>query len=338
MLASITTTELLMQRTGDLMAGRPLSNSALASMHMVLAAQGFYLEGRSKSAIADELGISRFKVARLLTEAIHRKVVTFQINPPSDIDFEQSVRLSKTYGLRQAVVLRLIEGAAGPRRTQLGQACAPVLGELLEDGDVLGVSWGRTLQAMVSALTELPRCSVVQIVGTVPTSDQRVTSQDLVRDISDRSGGEVFGLHVPMVVDSASTATRLRSDPHVQRTISTYGSITKAVVGIGAWSPPQSSLREALPQELREVLQQAGACADICATVLDSAGREILAGDLPGRSVAITAEQLRAIPDVIAIVAGGDRTAAIHAALRSGIIHRLITDDHTATALLQHTA
>lgn len=52
------------------------AGSPLESLNVVLAARRFYFDNASKSTIANELGVSRFKVARLLSSAIRDKVVT----------------------------------------------------------------------------------------------------------------------------------------------------------------------------------------------------------------------------------------------------------------------
>lgn len=316
------------------MPPRPAQLSAWEQMQTVLAARRYYLDGATKSAISDELGVSRFKVKRLLDGAVQRGIVTFEIHAPSEVDVDQSLKIAETFGIRQALVLRLPDGPEIFRREQLGRACAAILGDLIEEGDVVGVAWGRTLHEMVRALPPLPTSTVVQIVGSVPTSDLRVNSLDLARSMAESAHGEVFALHVPMVVDSADTATRLRQDSHVKQTVDMFNHLTKAIVSIGAWLPDQSALMAALPGPLQETLADAGAVADMCATVLDLDGNEVSAGDLRGRSVAITGDQLRAVPDVIAIVGGTARATAIGAALRSGLVHRLITDDRTASELL----
>jgi len=65
----------------------------------------------------------------------------------------------------------------------------------------------------------------------------------------------------------------------------------------------------------------------------------VVVPELPGeglasRFIAISAEQLRAVPDVVAIAGGAAKAPAIHAALQSGLIHRLITDEEAARLLL----
>ena len=317
------------------MPQRPAARSALDTMNMVIAARRYYLDSKTKSDIADELKVSRFKVARLLDEAVERGIVSFRIHAPSDVDVDLSLAVAETFGIRQALVLELPDGPADFQRAQLGRVSAEVLGSLIEPDDVIGVAWGRTLHAMVQVLPPLARCTVVQIVGSVPTSDLQVNSLDLARTLAERAGGSVAALHVPMVVDSVDTAARLRAEPFVHETVQQFDHLDRALVSVGAWLPGQSALMDALPADLRRELLDAGAVADVCTTILDAEGRQVLDGDLPGRSIAITPDQLRAVPDVVAFVGGGAiRAPALRAALRSGVLHRLITDSGTARALL----
>jgi DNA-binding transcriptional regulator LsrR (DeoR family) len=310
-------------------------SSPLESLNTVLAARRFYLENVSKSAIAQELGISRFKVARLLSNALRDKVITINVSTPSDVDVDLSLEVAKEYGIPRCLVVKALEGAdESINRARFGRACADVLGDILEEQDVLGISWGRTLHSMVDVLPDLPACTVVQIVGSVPTSDLHINSLDLIRRISEKSGGTAHVLQVPLVVDDPSVAEHLRQETHVARTIGMFDQLTKAVVGIGAWRPAQSALRDAIPPVLRTALEAAGAAADICSTVLNEHGEEVLSGDVAARCISIGAAQLRRCPNVIAIVRGTARATAIKAALRSGIVHHLITDDRTARALL----
>ena len=300
----------------------------------VLAARRYFLDGASKSEIAQELGISRFKVARLLDAARRDGIVRIEIGAPPEIDVEFSSELAARYGLRSTLVVRPIDGPDEFKRAQLGRACAELLTQTLEAHDVLGISWGRTLHSMVGHLSRLPGCTVVQLVGSVPTLELDVNSMELVRRVADCAGGAVYPLPVPMLVDNPEMAAALRSDPHVHKTIAMFDRLTKAVVGIGAWTASGSTVRAALPEELAAELDAAGAVADVCSTVLDARGCQVKADGFPSRVIAISPEQLRAVPDVVAIAGGAAKAPAILAALRSGLIHRLITDEEAARQLL----
>ena len=75
---------------------------------LVLAAtvaRRYYVDGRSKVEIADELDISRFKVARLLDQALATGLVRIEIGHPGSIDTDLSSRLRGQLGLRTAIVV-----------------------------------------------------------------------------------------------------------------------------------------------------------------------------------------------------------------------------------------
>jgi len=303
-------------------------------VNTVLAARRYFLDGASKSEIGIELGISRFKVARLLDEALRDGIVRIEIDPHPEIDVALSAELARAHGIRSAVVVRMIDGREEFRRAQLGRACAALLAETLEATDVLGISWGRTLHAMVGHLPKLPACAVVQMVGSVPTLELDVNSLELVRRVAERATGPVYPLHVPLIVDTPETAATLRRDPHVTRTLAMFDGLTKAIVGIGAWSPGGSTVRAALGDDDARATDSAGGVADVCSIVLDADGAELHAAGLPDRCIAIRSEQLRRVPDVVAIAGGTAKVPAIRAALRSGLIHRLVTNEEAACLLL----
>ena len=69
----------------------------------------------TKREIAQRLGISRFKVARLLDQARNEGIVRVEIQDPVDVDGELSRALERTFGLQLAVVVPT--EAAIPRAT-----------------------------------------------------------------------------------------------------------------------------------------------------------------------------------------------------------------------------
>ena len=181
-------------------------------------ARRYYLDGESKSDIAAALGLSRFKVARLLDHARASGLVRIEIGSQGEIDLDLSVRLGTAYGLRHCIVLDGPDDDDAVLRTALGRAAADLLEEIIEPGDVLGLSWARSLMAMRTALTRLPFCDVVQLTGslTLPADDSPI---ELVRDVARRSDGEAIFFYAPMVLPDAATARVLRTQPEIARAI-----------------------------------------------------------------------------------------------------------------------
>jgi DNA-binding transcriptional regulator LsrR (DeoR family) len=65
-------------------------------------ARRYYLEGRTRIQIAEEFGLSRFKVARMLDEAIESGMVEIKIHNPGAIDVDLSTALQRQFGLEHA--------------------------------------------------------------------------------------------------------------------------------------------------------------------------------------------------------------------------------------------
>ncbi|WP_303647151.1 sugar-binding domain-containing protein, partial [Streptomyces albidus (ex Kaewkla and Franco 2022)] len=136
-------------------------------MQAAAMARRFYLEGKSKIQIADEFGVSRFKVARVLETALERDLIRIEIRVPAELDADRSDALRARFGLRHAVVVESPSEAAddGADPENLGEVAADLLGELVTDGDVLGLAWGRSTIHTAAALRQLPPCTVVQLTG-----------------------------------------------------------------------------------------------------------------------------------------------------------------------------
>src|SRR5260370_35745555 len=96
--------------------------AGLAPAELVRAAsiaRRFFIEGRSKSEIAAEFGLSRFKVARILDEARAAGIVHIEIQLPAGLDASLAHRLRGTLGLRHAKVGGTPEQPSAHRRPTL---------------------------------------------------------------------------------------------------------------------------------------------------------------------------------------------------------------------------
>src|SRR3954469_19929920 len=294
-------------------------------------ARRYYLDGRSKIEIAEELGLSRFKVARLLDVARETGLVHIEISHPGHIDLELSVQLQDRFKLQHSVVVDAPDDDAPALRDHLGRAAAELLGEIVTPQDVLGLAWARSVSAMVRALPRLPGTPVVQLSGALALPDDPDTSVDVVRDAANASGGTAYTFYAPFTVPDAATARALRQQPEVARAFGLLPSVTKGVAGIGLWEPGQSTLYDASSEFDRQELRRLGVCADVSGVFLDADGKPVRT-ELAERMIGINHEQMRAIPELIAIPYGLAKAPAVRAALRSGLIGGLVT--HTALAQL----
>jgi DNA-binding transcriptional regulator LsrR (DeoR family) len=297
-------------------------------------ARRYYFDGESKSDIADQLGLSRFKVARLLEQARATGLVRIELDYRGELDLDLSVRLAQSYGLRHCVVIDSPEDDDALLRTNLGRAAARLLTEIVHADDVLGLAWARSLMAMRTSLSRLAPCPVVQLTGALPGPDVDESSIELVRDVARTSNGPAFYFYAPMILPDAATVRALRTQPEVARAISRFGDVTKAVVGIGAWRAGQSTVADAVTDRERQEMYDLGVRAELCGIQLDAEGNTVTTA-LTERLIGIDAEGLRAVPEVIAIAYGRPKAQAVRAALRAGFATGLITHRAMALELLE---
>jgi DNA-binding transcriptional regulator LsrR (DeoR family) len=296
-------------------------------------ARRYYLDGKSKVEIADELGLSRFQIARLLDSARASGLVRIEIAAPGAIDVELSSRLQDILGLQHAVVVDVPDTKGPAALHELGQAAADLLSEIVTPADVLGLAWSRAVSAMTNALTRLPAIPVVQLTGALARPDATDNSVDLVRQAARISGGAAHFFYAPTIVSDATTAQALRRQPEVARAIGRFSTVTKAVVGIGSWEPAESTVFDAIEDEACRLLQGHGVCGDVCGVLIDSGGRPI-ESELAQRTIGITAGELRAIPEVIAVAYNTARTKAVRPAIRGGFVNSLVTHSSMARAMI----
>ena len=87
---------------------------------LAAVARRHYLHGRSKVEIADELDISRFKVARLLESARERGLVRIEIVPPGRLDIDAVGPAAGAVRPAHAIVVDTEEPTPAAVRHQLG--------------------------------------------------------------------------------------------------------------------------------------------------------------------------------------------------------------------------
>jgi DNA-binding transcriptional regulator LsrR (DeoR family) len=306
----------------------------LQRIQATTVARRYFVERQTKIQIAEDLGISRFKVARLIDEAVEAGLVRFEIDETGEIDAQLSDRLRRKYALRNALILAGPDLPCSALFEPLGRIAASLLEEILTDGCVLGVAWGRTLAATAKAISRLPKISVVQVAGGLTTLEFPQNSADLVSRMAAAGDGTAYPIFLPMWVEDASLVKRLRTEPSVAQVLERYDRIDVLVSGIGSWNPPDSCLHDAFSKAWKRQVLAAGVRADLCATLIDDSGG-VVPSPLDKLGLALNAKQIRRIPERVAIAGGQEKASAILAALKGNWITTLVTDAGVARRLLE---
>ena len=292
----------------------------------------YYLDDRSKTEIADELAISRFRVARLLDSARRSGLVRIEIQAPGKVNTDLSAQLQTAFGLQHAIVVDIPDDDPVVLRRHLGEAAAEVLREIVSRDDVLGLAWARSLSGIGTALDGFVPCPVVQLTGALSRPDGSDVLE-LVRRVARAGGGMAHVFYAPLVAADATTARTLRRQPDVANAAALLPSVTIGVVGIGAWQEGLSTIFDAVEHEAQQRTKRLGVTAEVSGVLIDSAGKPVNA-PLSKRIIGLAGEQLAAMRTVLAIAYGEEKADAVRSALQGGLVTGLITHESLARRLL----
>lgn len=301
---------------------------------LALAAQvarAYYLEDRSKVAIAEEVGLSRFQVARLLQVARSAGIVRIEVNSPGTVDRELSALMQQRFGVRRVLV---VSAPTASPLADVGRRLAELLSESVRGGQVVGLSWSRALRSMAEQVQGVPPCTFVQLAGHMSPEGETMGSVELVRHVADVAGGESLPIYAPFLVPSAEAAAALVTQPDIARAVAHFDRLDVAFISIGAWGPSTSIIYDAMNEQERSAVRARGAVGDINGRLIDSAG-EIVDPAIDDRTIGISFEQLRRTPEVICSGYGAARAEATLSAIRAGLATTWVFDQPLAQAVLR---
>jgi DNA-binding transcriptional regulator LsrR (DeoR family) len=300
------------------------------------AARLYFVEDRSQDDVAAVLGTTRSNVSRMLKQARDLGIVEIRIVDPARRDHELERALGDRFPLVDARVLEVAPDT--DVLPGVGRLAVRWLEETLRDGQVVALSWGQALEAMVRAVDGLSRrdVEVVQLVGGLSSLNSAATGQELVRELSERMGARHRYLHAPALFGSAEALAMLLRERTIAAALDAAKRADIAIVGIGTPGIGSSEAlltALALTPEERAAFDAARPVGDVCGRYYDLAGRDV-GGAVGERVLAVTLDDLRAIPTVAGIAAGPEKARGILGALHGRIIDVLVCDQAAARAVL----
>ena len=302
-------------------------------------ARMYHERGIRQPQIAADLHISQSRVSRLLRQASELGIVRTTVSLPSGVYTDTEEKLQGRYHLLDSVVV----DTDGDVVRALGAAAATYLAETLTSGDIVGISsWSSTLLAAVEAMrpkTGLAVTVVTQLVGGNGDPRVQVDATRLIDRFASLTGAQPEFLSTPGLVNDPVVRDALLTDPAVTGVLQIWNQLSVALIGVGSIQPSPLLQRSgnAIDPKQQAELMQLGAVGDVCLRFFDEDGN-LINSAFNDRVLAITPEQLKAVPRRLGVAGGPEKLRAIAAAVKGGWINTLITDLNTAQYLLQdHT-
>ena len=305
------------------------------------AAHLYYDLGKKQSEVAKVMGITRSGVSRLLTEARRRGIVEIVVHSPSNTSKELEDALAGLFGLKDVRVLIRRGKDDGEMLSELGVAAARYFLGILEDGHMIGISWGTALRHMLDALRSSPsgtfaNSKVVQLIGGTGAEHASVVGPLLAPMLANKLGCSCHYLHAPLIMEHEHSRKTILMERSIRETMELGRSADIALVGIGStrqeiYNPLR--LGYVSEREMSDILA-AGGVGLVCGRHYSLDGAELKTG-LNERVIGITLSSLADIPWVIGVAGGEIKGESILGALLGRYVNVLITDDVAARRVLE---
>lgn len=307
---------------------------------LAYVAELYYLANKSQAEIADEIGLTRSMISKMLSEAREIGLVEINVHRPISYDIEAGQAIQDNFQLEQVLAVLQHTDQDLHHLERLGKAAAQLLEKILFPGSLLGLVWGTSTAATVDAIRTMPHLkelgvNVIQLVGALGSRSYAYTGFELVRSASRSLGGQAFYMNAPFYLKDLETVRSLMENPNIHDTMSLVRHCNYALLGVGSLEPDLASFYQAGDMPLNDLqqIQEAGGVGSICGLHFDIHGNRV-AKEISKRSVTIGGNDLMRIPIRIGVAGGAGKVRPIIGALRGGYLTHLVTDSLTAKRIL----
>jgi DNA-binding transcriptional regulator LsrR (DeoR family) len=310
------------------------------TLNAIHAARMYYYQSLTTEAIAQEMGISRSSVSRLLAYAKENGLVTIQVIDVEDQPTSLGRTIQSHYKEAKKVhvvpVSHILSESDWLERT--AQYAANYLNTIFDSDMIMGVAWGTTLSAISRYLQ--PKTThdshIVQLNGAGNTRTMGIEyASEIILRFADAYQASVDLFPVPTFFDYFSTKEAMWKERSIKRILELQARADLLLHSIGAVRSGVPShvysggfLEEKDYQELRR-LDIAGDIATVFFRRDGSFHNIPINQRASGPNLELI-KQKRAI----CVVSGLGKAAGLHAALSGGLVKELIVDEPTARLLV----
>ncbi|QHI95205.1 helix-turn-helix domain-containing protein [Aristophania vespae] len=302
----------------------------------------YYLENVTQEELSQRFSLSRPTISKLLKRAREEGIVDIRVRarPAAAAELEQEFK--RRFGIKR-LLTAIDQRDPEAQRGGVAALLADYLESVLADDMIVAVGMGRNVAAIAEqvgmpvarAITFVSAIGGSARAGEYTRAGEYMSSDHICRRLAERFGGRSETLYAPALVADAELRRALMKNDIVQRTLHRARRADMALIGIGDVSEDSNMVRMGWfsPQEVAE--------AKLAGTVGDMMGYDFITLDgcpadvaMQGRVIGLALDELRRIPNVVAIASESSKLVAILAALRTKTITTLATTETIAKALL----
>lgn len=303
-------------------------------IHTVLVLH--FMEGLKQSEIASRLNLSTSKVNRLIAQGRKMGMVKIDIQSVFQDLVDHENALVEATSLSNAVITPTVSGNPDTTLQQVGRAAANLLAQTVRNGDVIAITGGKAINAVVDNLSVEMSMDVTVVPLTGGVQGKYFTDVNhLATQMAEKLGGKAMLVHAPLFAESTSQRDMLRQVSSVREVFDLARKANVALVGVGSIDAPGSSYYDLnpVPEADRKMLVDMGVVGEFLAHLIHDNG-SIANYALNNRLVALNPSELAECGRVIGVATGQEKARPIKATLAGDYLDTIVLDEETALSVL----
>jgi len=303
------------------------------------AAWLYYVGNLSQQEVSQRLGISRFKVLRMLADAREQGLVRVTVEHRTSHTLALADQLAAAFGLQEVQVAPVGDATDDETmsRNAVGILASGYLTRIAGAAGraTIGLGWGRTLSSMADNLTGVRNdgLTFVSLMGSVTHASHTAPGNVCVR-LATQTGGRAILMPAPFVTDSAAACKGIMSQRLVREAMDMARRADHAFMSVGECRDGAILFdSDIFTTDQIQQLVDAGVVGDCCGVFYKADG-SIADIDLNRCTPCVPPADM-AGTDTVLLAGGVGKLAATLAVLRAGFIKRLMVDEQLARLLVR---
>lgn len=304
---------------------------------MINVANLYYKQGMTQDQIAKQYHISRSMVSKLLVKGREMGLIEVVIHEDHiHIYHELEERLKRIFSLKNVICVETEEGKSEHER--VAEYVGKFLTSKFTKANTVTVSGGRMMYEVAMHFVptvSLDHLTFVPMVGGVSDEEWKMQANTVCEYFARHTKGTGLSFHAPVVVDSKEAKEMLMRQRFIQQVIDKARESQIALVGIGTGKRYLKIAQNYLPEDQCKIkFMEEKIKGDLIFNYYDKEGKLI---DCPWneQNMCLSLEELRQIPEVIAIACGIEKAESILIAMKQKYINSLIVTVPLAKQILK---
>ena len=292
----------------------------------------YYLENFTQAEIGEQLGLTRARVNKMLSEARESGLVRVTLNSQFAGCTAIEQKLKSKYGQQDAVIVPTPEDANEVAGV-VGMAAGGYLARFLAENRIatIGIGWGGTLRETIRHVSPAshPDLWITSMMGGL-SRGLELNTFEIAGELARRLSAQCSYLAAPIYAATPRSRDTFLEQEVYKDVLDRIGKIELAILSMGDLSPRSLLVRHGLPSDVSpDELRRKGAVGDVLGQFIDAKGRPI-GHPINKRAIALPLARLSKVKSVMLVAGGMNKVPVIAAALRNRIGNILISDEKAA--------